>query len=336
MEHTRPAASATASPIRRDRSIFLAAAVALVGCNAVWGIDELSFGSGTGGMANASSNGSGGGSSTGGTAGAATGGSSAGGSGGNAPSVLVDTGLVARYFIDEAASAQGPTEVLDAAPQPVALPIVYTAELSFSEVAGNRGLAFSMASAARVSRSIDGTKLYALLHGKTTATIETVLDYPMPQASTARIVQFGPTAAGGGRLALRFEQQGGRVTLNLNDTSATITDSAIFEPDLAGAGRIVIHAVLDTTQQLPADRIRLYVDAMPAPPAANPPNPLDPPTLGETIDLGTGSFVTLGNRELADRPFVGVLYYVAVYAVPLTPAEIANNAAVLRADDDAP
>ncbi len=74
----------------------------------------------------------GGGSGVGGVGGSGVGGSGVGGSGvgGNDPPIfydgtLVDVGLLARYFIDEAGQGQGPSQLIDAAADPLNLTLSY-------------------------------------------------------------------------------------------------------------------------------------------------------------------------------------------------------------------
>ena len=49
----------------------------------------------------------------------------------DAPTPLVDEGLLVRYFIDEADSGQVPTQLVDSAPSPLPLDLHYTTVMNF-------------------------------------------------------------------------------------------------------------------------------------------------------------------------------------------------------------
>jgi len=90
---------------------------------------------------------------------------------------LVDRGLIVRYFVDEAASGQGPSQLLDAAPSPLNLGITYSTALSFAEVASNRALNWTSGDAAGDARvSLGSTKINSALQGSTSGTIEVVVN----------------------------------------------------------------------------------------------------------------------------------------------------------------
>jgi hypothetical protein len=95
--------------------------------------------------------------------------------------------------------------------------------------------------------------------------------------------------------------------------------------------RTVIHAVLDTTLA-DGERVRMYVNGVDLGPNSVAPMPV---AQGETISFSGGRYV-LGNRPIDDASFEGTVYYCALYSVALTASEVANNGALLLADDDAP
>jgi len=64
--------------------------------------------------------------------------------------------------------------------------------------------------------------------------------------------------------------------------------------------------------------------------------PIVPPEPNEAFALLNGSALVIGNRTIGDRSFVGTIAYVALYAAALSGDEVAQNAAVLLASDDAP
>ncbi len=284
-----------------------------------------------GGGDNAGPGGAGGGGGQGGAAGTtSTGGSGQGGEPLFHPGVLVDDGLVARYYLDEAAEGQSPTEALDAAPDPLPLAITYV-NLGVEEFMtylededGNRGLAFAaIGHDDRASVAIDGTKISASLHGGKTVTYEVVADIQGVSLSTSRLSHIGLDTGH----TLSFETSSLtrlRFALNEHGTGAVPVN-------LPSLGRAVFHAVLDTAQTEPADRVRTYVNGGKQPIVTG-----TPPTLDEIIDLGIGRHYVIGNREIGERTIKGAIYYSAIYSIPLTDEQILQNVALLLVDDDTP
>lgn len=241
----------------------------------------------------------------------------------DAAPVLVDTGLIVRYFINEAASGQTPTQLVDSAPNPLNLGLTYTDELSFTESGGNRGLQWTAAGGdARAEVAVNGTKIRNSLNGSQTGTIEVVIDIDDVTGFSSRISHIGSG------------MQSGEFSLTSTSTgSLTVRvkgfDVGTFPVNLPASGRIVVHAVLDTTLATAGNRTRLYVDGAEIANTGG----FDP-LHNDTIAIGMSSSYVLGNRAIGDRSFQGTLHYGALYSAALTPAEIANNAAVLSASDD--
>ncbi|RLB63491.1 MAG: hypothetical protein DRI90_06740 [Deltaproteobacteria bacterium] len=277
------------------------------------------------------SGGTSGGGGQGGSAGTtATGGAGQGGAPVFHPGVLVDDGLVARYYLDEAASGQDPTEVLDAAPEPLPLPLTYVnigvdENMTYTEdSAGNRGLAFVAAGHDdRASVAIDGTKILASLHGGHTATYEVVANVLGVSSSISRLSHIGIES--GHNLSLEANSLT-RVLVSMNEHGV-----GGVPVDLPNIGRVVIHAVIDTSQTEPADRVRTYVNGGKLPIVVG-----TPPLLNEAIDLGLGRHYVIGNREIGERTIAGAIYYSAIYSTALTDEQVLQNVALLLVDDDTP
>ena len=106
---------------------------------------------------------------------------------------LVDTGLVVRYFLDEAASGRDPTAVLDSSGVGTAfdLTINYdTDKLAYTETSGNRGLeSVSTANNQRANKAINNTsdKVRDNLHGSKTITVEIKVRVDSISSSNGRI-----------------------------------------------------------------------------------------------------------------------------------------------------
>ncbi len=289
---------------------------------------------GAGGDGGASSGGSGGVGGTGGVGGA-------GGVGGSVP-VLVDRGLLTRYYLDEADSGRGPTEVNDAAPDPLTLSLEYGdlsvgaggaggaggsgptgPNVTWVEVDGNRGLRWSVAhGSGRAFASVSGTKILDL-DGLTEATIECVVAFDGGEASGTvcdRVAHVGVNDNGAFTLC---SIDGDRADFRLNGTAAHA-----WPVGLSSLGRVVLHVVFDSARALEEDRARLYLDgALQAPSSAAVPQ--------APIALASGQYV-LGNRVDDAGSMEGTIFYCAHYTVALSPDEIANNASVLIVDDDTP
>ncbi|MGK3961572.1 LamG-like jellyroll fold domain-containing protein [Sorangium sp. So ce118] len=302
-------------------------------------------GGGAGGSGSGAGGGSGsaaGGGGTGGSGAGAGGGESASGGGGaggsdcaSTSTCLADDGLIARYFLDEATAGVAPAQVEDAAGAPMPLALTYGEEMSFSaDGAAHSGLSWTATAAdSRASAPIDGTKIHAALHGSGTGTVEAVLRIAEVIVDGSRIIHIG-SGQESGRFTLRSEHLGQlELWWNGNDCGGA------WDAELPARG--VVHAVLDTTVQEPAeDRVRLYINGVPVPRS----NPVlgycamhaRVPPVGATLNLAEGRHLVLGNREIGGRTFSGALYYAALYAKALTPAEIERNAAALLASDDRP
>ena len=238
---------------------------------------------------------------------------------------LVNDGLLVRYFMDEAASGQVPPELLDAAPQPLALPIVYASAtaLTYCENAGHRGLCWSQSNTnAKAWIPLAGTKIYTALNGLTGGTIELVVD--MTGGSFSRLSHV--TAASGGDFTLG-SNGGGLLGFDWQSNSWP----AEWNVPLASLGRVVLHLVLDTTQAVPADRVKLYLGGLVQTPAQT-----TPPAQNQAIALETAGYYVIGNHSTNATSVQGAIYYVAMYSLPLTAAQVSTNASMLALDDDSP
>ncbi len=240
------------------------------------------------------------------------------------PSPLVDNGLLARWFIDEANAGQTPTELLDVTMLPVALSLTYPDRvMTFDEQGGNRGLRWmTTGNSGRPSALIGGTKLETQLATAQQATIELVLDVEAVLGVTSRFIHFG--VGGTSQLVL-----GARALDSLEFRWGALV-AREFAVDLTG-GRQVIHLVIDTTQVRPIDRIRAHRNG----------TPLDvtfidmgSPAQGEGLPLTNTASLTLGNRGNGQRSFAGRLGYAALYTQPLSPSELTQNADALGESDD--
>src|SRR5687768_784715 len=104
----------------------------------------------------------------------------------------VNTGLIARYYFDEAASGSAPTQVNDHSGNDYHLTeIDYgSGNMAYTEDSGQRGLSSSsVLGTQRARRSVDNTSdvLRNALNGATKATIEVVCSVAVSNDNFARI-----------------------------------------------------------------------------------------------------------------------------------------------------
>lgn len=235
---------------------------------------------------------------------------------------LVDRGLVARYFNDDAASGQSPSSIADSAPSPQNLPITF-GPATFTEDNGNRGLRWQTSqSAGKIEVTLGTTKLRTELAPKHTVTIEVVV----------QITSAGAAGSESQITGLR----GGNPDFML--TAFGTADLRFFKPfgtegaTWLGANtqqRMVLHLVFDTDRTNANERIELFRDGAPLIKSTG-----SAPTMGSSVGLGASDSFVIGNRQSQDRSIGGTIFYVAYYNVALAPAEIANNAQRLLANDD--
>lgn len=354
-----PGHGPTVGPLWRRRTraewpTILAALAFSQGCSAITGLDEfrledtapsttVTSTSGTGGMA-----GAGGVSGTGGTGGIGSQGGS-GGSGGSPP-VLDDTGLIARYYIDEAADGLAAAVVEDAAPMPMALPLdsagASVTDFHYVELSGHRGLRWeqvTMDSRAAVVLQSLSNKFFARLDDARVATLEAVIQIDATADFGAAILSLGRSTGNEERFSLFARKSGGSQGLELRWDGSNVSPSTVagaWDVDLSP--RRVVHLVLDTEQPSPEERLRLYVDAQEL--GRRPQSITTPevvvvdPIPYESIDFFAGSttFLVVGNRAGGYRSAAGVVFYAAIYDVAFTAARVEAHAGVLLAIDDEP
>lgn len=241
---------------------------------------------------------------------------------------LVDRGLVARYFVNEAASGQAPAGMVDAATNPVNMPLIYVgADPAYTVVNGHRGLEWTSTAgttSARPELIAQNTKLRDNVTGRASATIEVVADIQEATTLGSRLFHLGQPDDSG---------------LDFRITSTTAVDvfwdgpterTIAYDLNPASPGRVVYHAVFDLSAANIDDRVRIYRNgARQTQLTAGPPLG-DLITLADVTDLGC----SFGNRGDGTRSFRGVLFYGAVYNVALSDGEIGNNVAYLADNDD--
>jgi len=245
-------------------------------------------------------------------------------SSGEDPETLSDDGLVARYFLDEAASGTVPTMAFDSAEEPFPLPLEYVERtMHYASAFGHRGLAFDVAGADDGARApISGSKFDGL-EGATELTFELVVRVDDSIGSDSRLVHFGGTNSGTATLSSDDPDQ---LQFAWNDTIVRDWDYSAFSDGVAH----VLHVIVDTNAGSDASRVRLLVDGNELQP--NMLNAVDP---GEPASVPSGAIFALGNRN-QDRAMQGILFYAAIYGVAISDGTAASHVPLLSADDDSP
>lgn len=242
-----------------------------------------------------------------------------------APS-LIDDDLLARWYIDEASRGQAPPQLLDAAPSPLDLTIIYFDDSPFFDGApGFLGLRwFEAGRDGRALAPIADTKIEDDLDNAQEATIELVLSVEELVGNNSRFFHIGTGQNGGDLGIVADDLQLLRVRWNASAVRS-------FEVQLDGSPQI-LHLVIDTTQDAANERILAYVDGVPSPLAVSGPTP----SQGEGIPLRASSSLVLGNRTDGNRSFAGELSYAAIYSTAFEPEQVQHNVQVLAQSNDSP
>jgi hypothetical protein len=236
---------------------------------------------------------------------------------------LVNTGLVCRYYFDEAASGSTPTQVDDTSGNAYHLTEINYGggNLAWNEISGNRGLeSTSTSGTQRARRSVNNTSdaLRDALAGTAVVTFELVLDVHTGNASTARVCAINDRIGGSPVVGVAATNTSYRFYWN----GSALTDIAL------SAGRHVLHFVIDTG--LGSNQYKLYIDGT----NTNNNSATGTLTIGSNVDL------ICFNRETGgpgfERSFDGVLYYAAIYDAALSDADVTTNYDILTLDDDEP
>ncbi|WP_050432063.1 LamG-like jellyroll fold domain-containing protein [Chondromyces crocatus] len=246
---------------------------------------------------------------------------------------LVSTDVLVRYVINEPASGQTPTELMDVAPDPLALPITFANGLAFTQdTNGHRGLTWpARGQDGRAARSIQNTKVTTRLDQAQRLTLELVADVTDSDSGSTltRLFYLGINESTD-QLSLIPRNAGENLRLYFNDNNADAHNGVQWPVNLHTAGRIVLHVVLDTTKATDSERVTLYRNGSALSPEGTPTWPGE----NERLNLTGTNSLALGNRPSGGRSIQGTLHYAAVYMRALTPNEVESNAAVLLANDD--
>lgn len=301
---------------------------------------SVSSSAGSGGLGGAATTTGGGAASS-----AATGGSGGGGSRNpQGPATLKDDGLVVRYFLAEAAMGKAPVQAVDAAAEPLNLLIRYEPAMpsdpvqphelpmAYTETArGNRGwLLPAINSHGGAYANVAGTKVESRLQGATAITLECVARIEASAQASSRLIHVGE---GTGHTLGLETLDAGQIHVDFNErivAAAPILDQL--------AKRIVIHAVIDSSQASPAERVRIYINGTRRP-SVQVGNVLNK---DETLMLSSMMSFMVANRVAVEalsgyaRSIKGEVFYAAIYDVAMADSRIQTHYQRLLLNDDPP
>jgi hypothetical protein len=245
---------------------------------------------------------------------------------------LSDTGLLVRYYFDEAASGTSPTSVADAGPNGYDLTDVNygSGNLSWSEVSsGRRGLtSTSNTGTQRANYPIgsSGDAVRTAVSGATSLTWEIVVNYTSGSGSTGRLA------------AIQHRTSGASPAFGLTVITSTLTPYINSDPgaataNLSASGRVVVHLVFDSTQATPENRLKLYVNgALQSQSGSG-------IALNEAIAISGDYDIVHFNRNSSgnyDRSITGTIHYSALYSGAFDATRVDDHYDVLTLDDDTP
>ena len=239
-------------------------------------------------------------------------------------SALGSATLLARYWMEEAASGQAPTQLLDDQASPLNLPITYDlTNYSYTALPTGRGWESTTTdNAGRATTLVDGTKVQTTLDGTTAATIEVVLAIDALNSSASRIFHIGD----GSEVGYFTLSSPNANTLYFYSLGTTLRGR--WDPGFDGT-RAVFHLVYDSSEPTAGDRVRLYKNGV-----LQTSTGVTAPPLNETLSVPNGKYFAIANRELCCRSFDGAIYYAAVYDGALTAGDVSTNSTALLALDD--
>ncbi len=228
------------------------------------------------------------------------------------------TGVLVRYFHDEAASGTAPAASLDSSGVGTALDLTntYGGNMAYTAPGTGRGLDWTTAGGAgTIKAAIDGTKAKTTLQGKQRIT--------MAAATNLDALASATQATTDCRLAISLETAT-KALVTVNDKTAFWNVSSLT------GSRHVLHAVIDTTQSLAANRMRLYIDGADQGDADGGTFPAQ----SETLDLLTGKSLTVGNTVAGDQSPNGIVGFSAFYDEAFSPSKVSTEAAAIASTDD--
>jgi len=237
---------------------------------------------------------------------------------------LAPPSLLVQYFLNEAASGQGPTDALDAIATPLDLAYGYSAAplqpVYFSASTG-RGLRWTTdTSDGGPSAAVNATKVRTALNGSLTATLVVVANPVAVSASGSRFLHIG-TGGSNGSLSMRATDIA-NARLSWNDTLSTFVNGL-------NAGRAVWHIIYDSANPTFTSRTRCYRNGV-----LQTPDGASQPALNEPLVIAATDELFIGNRSGGGRSLEGDIEYAAISAAAMTENQIQIEARKLLLSSD--
>ena len=237
---------------------------------------------------------------------------------------------IIQYYLDEAGSGTGPVAILDASSTQYHLPILYgTGNANYTTTNNNRGFELtSLATTALIGKWLGNEstdKIRSIIHGAKQLTFEFVVRVDTYNASCGRIfgLQDSTKNTGQGPMITACSQNVWEVRVN-----NIIADTFI----LNASTRTVVHVVIDTTQAIAADRIKVYQNG-----SLISSTLVTQLALNAPITLVPDMMLVLFNRPFDNnRSWDGVIYEAAMYKTAFIQSRIQTHATTLLARDDNP
>lgn len=236
--------------------------------------------------------------------------------------VIVNRGLLVRYYLDDAAPGSSlPSTMQDSAPDPLPLSVITDrGDPDPVEESTGRGLSWDEEGRdGRLGAWVDGTKVRSRVRDSKQGTIECVARI-VRTANASRFVHIGS----GSELGRFSGLMAADLHLSINNQLYTWPF-----PMSARNRRALFTMVFDSEAAAPQARQRLYIDGVDQGPAQD--------SVPEDTEISlpfTSSYLVVGNRTGGDSSMEGELFYCAVYTEALDATEVARNAAVLLNHDD--
>ena len=244
---------------------------------------------------------------------------------------LSDTGLVVRYYFDEATSGTSPTQVDDASGNAYHLDTINygSGNMAWAGSAGTTSLeSTSVTGTQRALRTIASSDaLISAINGVTQLTVELVVTVDAVTGNNSRIFVVNDTAGGNARF--------GFVGASTAAMSTAWNGKACDGFGFSTGTSTVLHIVYDTTQGAEDDRVKVYTNgALTASIGSS-----SGIGASEALSISVGQQLIAFNREWSgsfDRSFDGKLHYAAIYTGAFDATRCDDHYDVLTLNDDTP
>jgi len=245
---------------------------------------------------------------------------------------LDDSGLLVRYYLDEAASGTTPSVASDDSGIGAAMNMNIdwgNPDASWTEISNNRGLDFYNTEHNAIAEAdINDTsdKVRDAIEGGKTCTLEFRGQIDEGSSSVGRV--FGIRSS--------TEEEG--IVMLLTAGAPVMTGYIRWRDNDAMTFTLpntlhTWHIVFDSSEASLSDRITIYQDGIEYTTGRSEGSM---PSLDETLQMSASASIVLMNRPDLARWVQGTAYYAAIYSDPFTAQRCADHHTIIAADDDTP